>query len=195
MLRRDRNFVIEMSAGLSASAIQYIESTRAKDDIALEFDFRYRWQEGVQTASDRFAAGAIAWEQSRAQWPAIARSRWLQLLAEMRWTEVEIFEISTIPFQQFERVPAVTNRTRQAEEAFRSGDWNGVLANSRAALEAAAKAQSKSDNLKSGFELLLSVALPESAEKREIINSLVKFLSDYAHLGRHEHFPALNRWH
>ena len=39
--------------------------------------------------------------------------------------------------------------------------------------------------------MLFSAAVSEHKEKQTILNNFVKVLSDYAHLGRHESFPAL----
>jgi hypothetical protein len=47
------------------------------------------------------------------------------------------------------------------------------------------------DNVKEGFNLLLQAAVPEHEDKRTALNGVMAKLSEYAHLGRHERYPAL----
>jgi hypothetical protein len=182
---------IELVAILSDSAIQFVEDSRGTADISFSLEFQYQWHEAEKRDRDVYTSGALHWEQGAAQFPAIARSRWLQLLGEMQWTEIEVFELRTTPFTHFEHLATATARMRDAEAAFRNGDWNGVLFHCRAALEGAAKSQARSDNLKQGFDLLFASAVPEHSEKRKVLDAFVTDLSDYAHFGRHEKFPAL----
>jgi hypothetical protein len=58
-------------------------------------------------------------------------------------------------------------------------------------MEAAAKAEARKDEIKKGFELLFASAFPEHAKKAADLDEFAKALSEYAHLGRHEAFPAL----
>jgi hypothetical protein len=190
-LWRGLNLSIELTAPLSAAAIQFIEDNRGSGDVALQLDLTYQWYEVAARDGDKWSLGPVNWNQHQAHCPVIARSNWLALLTDMKWTEIEIFEVPSASFGEFQDLPAATARMRQAETSLRSGDYNGVLAHCRAAMEAAAKAQARSDEVKKGFELLFSAALPEHAEKRKILSEFVQKLSDYAHLGRHESFPAL----
>ncbi len=182
---------IELVAVLSDSAIQFVEETRGTSDPSFQIELRYQWHEAERGNGQTYILGAVNWHERVAQFPAIARSRWLQLLAEMKWTEIEVFELRTAPFAHFENLPTAVARLRQAEGALRNGDWNGVLAHCRAALEAAAKSQARSDDPRKGFDLLFAAAVPEHSQKRAVLDDFVKALSAYAHFGRHESFPAL----
>ena len=182
---------IELVAILSDSAIQFVEDTRGTGDLSFQLELQYQWHEAARGNGASYILGAVNWDQRTVQCPAIARSRWLQLLAEMKWTEIEVFELRTAPFAHFENLPTAVARLRQAEGALRNGDWNGVLAHCRAALEGAAKSQARSDELRKGFDLLFAAAVPEHNQKRAVLDDFVKALTAYAHFGRHESFPAL----
>ena len=190
-LWRNQPLSFALWAALSDSAIRFVESTRGGVDIPLQLEFQYKWQELVKGDGGSFAFGPVNWNEGTANCPPIARSRWLQILSEMSWSEIEVFELHAGRFQDFENLPKAIERIRSAENALRNGDWNGVLAHCRAALEAAAKSQARSDDVKTGFELLFAAALPEHANKRSELDKFVKALSGYAQLGRHEDFPAL----
>lgn len=181
---------MECAAILPDASIRLVEDSRASGDVGFQLELRYQWQDAELTA-DSCVLGAICADERVAQGAPIARSRWLALLAEMEWSEIEVFELQTWPYRHFEKLPAAVPRLRQAEAAYRNGDWNGVLGHCRAALEAAAKAEARSDDVKKGFELLFGKVLPEHQEKRIAANSFVTALTSYAHLGRHERFPAL----
>jgi hypothetical protein len=189
-LKRGQGLTVELTAMMSDAAIRFIEDNRGADDITFQLEIQYLWHEATAPEADRCSLGAINWNQCMVP-GHVARSRWLKMLGKMEWTEIELFEIPTTPFAHFQHLPQSIERMRQAESALRFGDWNAVLGHCRAALEAAAKSEARSDDLKKGFELLLSNALPEHSEKRKALESVVRSLSEYAHLGRHEQFPVL----
>jgi hypothetical protein len=190
-LWRNQRLGIELIAIVSDSAIQFVEEIRGAGDLSFQLELQYQWHESVRGDGETYVLGAINWDNRVAQSQPIARSRWLQLLAEMKWSEIDVFEVRTASFSHFEDLPTAASRLRHAESALRNGDWNGVLAHCRAALEGAAKAQTRSDDLRKGFELLFSAAVPEHSQKRAVLDDFVKALSAYAHFGRHESFPAL----
>lgn len=189
-LRANQRLGMELVAILSDSAIQFVEDNRRTGDLSFQVELQYQWHEAVRRDGETYTVGPVNWEQRSVQFQ-VPRSRWLQLLGEVKWTEIEIFELRTDAFSHFDNLPSAIPRLRQAEGALRNGDWNGVLAHCRAALESAAKAQARSDDLRIGFELLFAAAVPEHSRKRSALNDFVNALSAYAHLGRHESFPAM----
>lgn len=88
-LWRDQRLSIELVAALSDQAIQFVEDARGVGDVAFQLEIRYQWHEAARADGDAYTLGAVHWDQSVAHAPAIARSRWLQVLAEMQWTEIE----------------------------------------------------------------------------------------------------------
>lgn len=185
---------------LSSEAIRYIEERRQQSDVSLRLKIRYRWQEAFRDESPRqidadqpegrYLTGAVSWQPVEHS-VNIARSDWLRLLGQMEWGHTELFEVAAIPFHDDPNLTEALRLLQDATTALRSSDPKGVLTKCREAFESAAKYESAGD-LKKGYELLLARAFPEEEAKRSLLNSLIKNLTDYAHLGRHAQYPALH---
>jgi len=82
-------------------------------------------------------------------------------------------------------------RLREAEGRLRAGDYRGVIAKCRDALESAAKYEAAGDVSK-GFDLLFTRAFKGDATKPPLVEKIVLALRDHANaLGRHEQYPVL----
>src|SRR5690606_36392442 len=80
---------------------------------------------------------------------------------------------------------------REAEHAFRGGDWDGTLTKFRGAFEAVATAAGQSGHTGAGFKALWAALRPEQIDeaKRKALDELVDGLNDLQQLGRHKKFP------
>jgi hypothetical protein len=81
-------------------------------------------------------------------------------------------------------------RLTDAQTALRNQDPSGVLSSCHKVLESAAKFHADGD-LKSGYERLLSRAFPDQPAKYTQLNALIKALTSYTHLARHEQYPSM----
>ena len=193
--RDGNNYHGKLLIPMRGEAIRYIEERRRDQDIALSVNLQYSWQEAIQVPTNdkeqtRFFGGQVNNDTTSVQECVIKRSDWLKRLAEMGWQEYEIFEVARQPLLKDQNLTVALQRLEDAQTALRSGDYPGVLAKCRAAFESAAKHESQGDT-KKGFESLLARAFAEDATKQENIDDIIKALSAYAHLGRHEHYPAV----
>ncbi|MGA2144285.1 MAG: HEPN domain-containing protein [Bryobacteraceae bacterium] len=190
-LQRERPIPATLTAPLSAESIRWIEDQRATNDITIQVELKYAWQEALPLAGGtQIAAGRVYWDTADCHY-RISRSDWLRILAELKWQEYEMFEIAALPLVADANLQQALQLLRHAQEALRSGDYAGALACCRRALESAAKYHVQGDNVKEGFNLLLQAAVPEHEDKRTALNGVMAKLSEYAHLGRHERYPAL----
>jgi hypothetical protein len=181
-LNRTRSFTVHLSAPISNLAIQFVEANRGQGDVPLEVALTYQWRDDH----------TVYWETSAAQLRPIPRSDWLTLLHEIEWSETEIFEVVRTPFVGNRSLEVSLALLRDAENALRNGDYRGVLAKCREALESAAKHSAESDDIRAGFSLLLQEAFPESPVKQDAVNGFIRAFSTLAHLGRHAQYPALH---
>ncbi len=180
---------------IRGEAIRYIEERRRDQDIALGVNLQYSWQEAIQVPSSekgqtRLLGGQVNSDTLSVQECVIKRSDWLKRLAEMGWQEYEIFEVAKQPLLKDQNLTVALQRLVDAQTALRSGDYPSVLAKCRAAFESAAKHESQGDT-KKGFESLLARAFAEDTTKQKSADDIIKALSAYAHLGRHEQYPAI----
>lgn len=194
------NYQVKFVVPLDRSTISFIEENRRDQDVSLNLSVHYLWQEVIDVpATDKNQAkrigGMVHNDKAGLQGGQIGRSDWLKRLAEMGWQEYEVFEIAKQPLLPDENLTVALKRVEEAQAALRNGDHSGVLAKCRSALESAAKYESAGD-VKKGFAALLSRAFENKdtvdAKKQSALNDLITKLSDYAHLGRHEQYPAVH---
>lgn len=196
LMLRDGNHQGTLIVPVSAEAINYIEENRREQDVSLNVSCIFAYQEAVevpgQDGKKRYVAGQVYSESASVYDCVIKRSDWLKRLGEMAWEDYEIFEVSKLDLVKDKNLSVAFQRLVDAQTALRSGDYHGVLAKCRMAFESAAKYESEGDT-KKGFESLLSRAFERDQAKQDTTNSVIKSLSDYAHLlGRHEQYPALS---
>ena len=181
---------------ISGEAIRFIEENRRDQDVPLNVNLQYTWQELIQAPTNnkgemRTFAGSVHNDSVTVQECVIKRSDWLKRLAEMKWQEFELFEVAKQPLIHDQNLAIALKRLEEAQIALRGGDYSGVLTKCRAAFESAAKYESNGDTQK-GFESLLARAFKDDEKKKqETMNSVIKGISEYAHLGRHEQYPTL----
>ncbi|MDX2252944.1 MAG: HEPN domain-containing protein [Nitrospira sp.] len=119
----------------------------------------------------------------------IAQSKWINLLSQMRWSDLEIFEIPMEAFSSDENLKRAMDLLREAQKRFSRGDWPGVLQNCRQSFEAAAANVGQTSDKPTAFQRL--VGRVGGGKKSDKLNDLLKAVSEFCHLGRHEDFPAV----
>jgi HEPN domain len=119
----------------------------------------------------------------------IPQSEWLKLLSQLKWSAIEIFEVPMESLSSDPNLRRAIDLLREAQNRFVRGDWAGVLQNCRQAFEAAAAEVGRTSDKPSNFEQLLDRV--GGGKKSEKLSDLVKSLSEFCHLGRHEDFPAV----
>jgi hypothetical protein len=182
-------------APLTLEAIHFIEQQRRGGDVSLKLEVRYRWQEALFDAEEvedfihrsggTYVGGQVHWQKCDCGVP-IPHSEWLKRLREIQWGERELFEMAVVPLQKHPDLGRALELLHQAEVALRLGRRNSVLADCYSACESAAKHMAESNNKAHGWNLLLEGAMPESVDKRDRLNELIKRLMDYTQIGRHE---------
>lgn len=181
---------------ISGEAIRFIEENRRDQDVSLNVNLQYTWQEVIQVPANdkgdmRIFAGRVRNDTAPVRECVIKRSDWLKRLAEMKWQEYELFEVAQQPLIHDQNLAIALKRLEEAQIALRGGDYSGVLTKCRAAFESAAKHESNGDTRK-GFESLLARAFKGDEKKQNTMSSVIKDISEYAHLGRHEQYPAIH---
>ncbi len=181
---------------MRGEAIRYIEDRRHDQDVSLGVKLECVWQEAIETprgdkGQTLLIGGRVYHNTTSVQDCLIKRSDWLKRLTEMGWQEYELFEVAKQPLLDDPNLTIALKRLDDAQASLRSGDYSGVLTKCRAALESAAKYEATGD-VKEGFERLLARAFKGDDKKREMMNSVIKGISEYAHLGRHEQYPAIH---
>ncbi len=180
---------------LTREAIRFIEENRRDQDVPLMARLQCTTQEAIDVpgpdkrATQRFG-GSIRSDTVNVQDCVITRSDWLKRLAEMGWQEYEVFEVAKQPLLADPNLAVAFTRLQEAQTALRSGDYSGVLVKCRAAFESAAKHQSNGD-VRKGFEVLLDRGFKDEAKKQESLNAIIRALSDFFQLGRHEQYPVV----
>ncbi len=181
---------------LTREAIRFIEENRREQDVSLMMSVQCTTQDAVTVPNPdngaiRLLGGLIRSDAVTVQDCVITRSDWLKRLSEMGWQEYEIFEVAKAPLLADPNLTVALTRLQEAQTALRSGDYSGVLAKCRAAFESAAKYEAAGDT-KKGFESLLARAFKGEDKKRGALDGLIGKLSEYAHIGRHEQYPAIH---
>jgi hypothetical protein len=199
LMRQEHGFQIgSIVAPVSREAITFIEERRhaqSKGDVTLELEVRYRWQEAIKlppgspgentaTGCTR-AAGAVVWDKIDVPY-FVPQSEWLKRLAEMEWSQTELFEVAATPLKTSEELKRALQLLHEAQQAMSQGHYNTVLAHCYSACESAAHRTAGGDDKKEGWRLLLEAAMPESEEKRKAMDDLIFKLTKYTQAGRHE---------
>ncbi len=177
-------------------SIRHIEDSRNDQDISLRVDLNYMWQEAIPApvgndGQPRFLAGAVRSNTTNVYDCIIKRSDWLKRLAEMKWQEYQSFEVAKQPLLADQNLAVALKRLEEAQTSLRSGDYSGVLTKCRAAFESAAKYEA-TGAVKEGFMSLLARAFKDDDTKQSAVNGIIASLSQYAHIGRHEQYPAIH---
>lgn len=122
------------------------------------------------------------------QW-TIERDPWIQLLTTLGWSEIEVFEVTTGRGREDTRLADAMKELRAAENAFRQRlDPNVVLMNCYRAFDSASKQKGAGKKLE-GFALMLEDGFPGEVDKRECLDSIIRSINEFAHLGRHGQYP------
>jgi hypothetical protein len=122
----------------------------------------------------------------------IHRDPWRGCLKTLGWNDFQIFELPTGATWEDPMLADALTQLQSAEHLLHfGGDPKAVLSKCYGALESAAKHAVQHDGKKQqGFQALLARAFPGEPDKQSQVNDLIGALNTFAHLGRHEGYPA-----
>ncbi len=178
---------------LSSSILQKIEEKRSGGDILLSFNSRVLASKVIQLNDEKILAvpfeTAFGMHNTGTFGHHIPQSEWVKLLRASGWSEIELIEI---PFSKIKNMPQLARasaRFKDAEECFRRGDWEGTMMNCRKIFESIVQDTIKENDLSKSSEAY--EAIINNEKKSKSFNEIVKSLSSYLHLGRHENMPSI----
>ncbi len=130
-------------------------------------------------------------EERRSETLRVDRDVWLGLLNNIGFERYTVFELPARTLKSVPQLEPALESLRRAEDNFRHSDWNGVLVESRAAIEAAGGAMAPTGQLPAGYAALWAAMFSEEKDhaKRAPIDETVKAFSAFLHLGRHRKPP------
>jgi hypothetical protein len=196
-LDKDSNLFGKFETNISNEAIKYIEENRKDGDIQFTIKIIYRWQKILNAEKFDFQSirdgnvpvGPIRWNEAT-PFITVARSTWVQLLKQLKYSEIELFEVNKLSFSEDENLKQAFEFLREAETQLRSGNHDGVLADCKLAFESAAKYAANGKTQK-GFELILEKVFPEHKDKQKPFNEIIQSISDFSQFGRHAGYPHI----
>ena len=182
---------------VSDGVLRHLEARTDRQYVKLSLVVRAQFldvppeqQPGANPVSPRVVQG-FRFSQDCATPVQVPQSEWVALLHKMGWSELSLFEVPTLPLRDDPNLATAIGRVREAEGRLRGGDYRGVIAKCRDALESAAKYEAAGDVSK-GFDLLFKRAFKGDESKPPLVDKIVHALRDHANeLGRHEQYPAL----
>ena len=129
---------------------------------------------------------------------AIDRDSWCQMLGQLGWDEVAIFELHTHQLKANPSLKVGLSQLQKAVSLMRTSDhWEEVLAATRKAFEAAATATGETDKTKLGFQKLWEAVFPDQKDAKlvEAVDGLTKASAEFQHVARHSKhpFPTIGR--
>lgn len=124
----------------------------------------------------------------------LQRDEWLRILADLHWDEFEVFEVAVHRMRRIEGFQKALGHLRQAQVAFRQGQWSVTVVEARKACEAAAL-EVQADAAKeprAAFEKLMTHILPADADKpkRDAMSLFMLGLGQLRHPGAHGSFET-----
>jgi len=124
----------------------------------------------------------------------LQRDEWLALLANLHWDEFQVFEVAVRAMRKVEGFQKALGHLRQAQVAFRQGQWSATVVEARRAFEAAAlevHAGAATDP-RAAFEKLMTHILPAESDKpkREAMKHFMLGLGQLRHPGAHGTFET-----
>lgn len=180
----------------SNAVLQHLEDLRGGGDLALTIWSQLRISQGVKNALGSVDMLGVPFEshlQSTKHGDHIEfklpQSEWVKILRGLQWSELDLIELPMTTSTSSNFIRAL-KRLQEGVEAYRRGQWEPSMSNCRKAFEALIKDTSGKDSL-SETEATLS-ALISDAQKAKAINGLVRSLSSFLHLARHEHAESID---
>lgn len=189
----NKNTLETLVLELSLMILNYIEEHRDGGDINLIITSRVLVTE-VYTVNEVKTLG-VPFETSFGNnltgffEYSIPQSKWIELLRNMEWSELEIIEL---PSSKLRAIPAFVHALSCFEDArkcYRQGNWEETLANCRKVFESIVKCVGKTNEMNKAFEVFR--ALIDDDTKAKCINGLVMEFNKFLHLGRHVQHPSI----
>lgn len=187
---------ITLRGAVSRSGLEEVERGRGDNDVKLTFEFTstvvLAIPQPIEGDEPVYVGGRPFWNTA---WSPdnvfVPRSDWLRHLKEFGHGEVELFELPVAALRGDPPFQAAVGHLRDAEAAFRSGQYDTTLFKCRKAVESMARHAATGD-LKNGFELALIEAFGTDATRIKVFDRVLLALSEMDHvLGRHEQYPPV----
>lgn len=126
----------------------------------------------------------------------MSRDAWLRVLTQIGWDEFEVFEVPVRSIIEHEPFKSGLELLRAAQQAFRAGDWQGAVLNSRKACEAAmaihaGSAELPETDIKKAAEVLSANLFPDPQDqpRRDLLDTLLKAVVPIRHATAHGRDP------
>lgn len=179
---------------LSAAVLRDIEERRAGGDIKLAISSRVLISE-VCTVDGVKALG-VPFETEFGNGPTgnfeylIAQSEWVKALKSLGWSEIEILELPASTLRSTPNLARAVRRFEDAQDCYRRGDWEETMSNCRKAFEAIVQEVTGASDMTKAHQTLKSII--GEGKKADCLDQLVKDLTRFLHLGRHEQLPSIS---
>lgn len=119
----------------------------------------------------------------------VPQSEWIKVLLRLGWSEIGLLEIPSRNLKANPALARALKRLEDAQDCYRRGYWEDSMANCRKVFEALIKNVADEDDMSHALEAIES--LIGKGQKAESINKMVKELSDFLQIARHEKLPAI----
>ncbi len=187
---------VTLHGSIALPGLHAVERSRGDADVRISFDLTsmvtiavpFKTVNGEQT----YVAGAPLWNVAWSPDKSLARSDWLKWLKDVGFGDIELIELPVDGLRGDPPFEAALVHIRDAESAFRTGQYDTVLFQCRKAIEAMAQ-HAANGHTKKGFELVLAEAFGDDAARVGSFNGVIRALSELDHtLGRHAQYPPIS---
>lgn len=127
----------------------------------------------------------------------VSREHWLRLLQSMGLGTFEVFEVDVRHAPSYPPFKDAVRLLKEAEAAFRGGDWDTTVVRCRKASETAfamsGGPESDATDMKGGLEVLRARLFPTAAKdpRGEVLDKFFRAIADLRHLGAHAKEPRV----
>lgn len=178
---------------LPSIVLQHIEERRAGGDVILRGSSQV-WisqvyeQNGIKLLGAPFETFFDSWNNSYFEY-TIPQSEWIKILKGLAWSELELLELPVTKMRSNPILTRALQRFEDAQDCYRRGDWDESMVNCRKVFEAFIKDATGVDDL--SIALQAFQALISEPKKANHINNIVKELTPFLHIARHEQQPPI----
>ncbi len=144
----------------------------------------------VRPESQRFVEQLGRPETEQVRLPVeLNRDAWIAMLRSMGWDEFHLFEVPVRVLKRNETLARGLRHLDEAQAAFRQGQWDMAITETRRAVEAAARTVQPEGDMKSATSTLLLAVFPDDHDeaKRKAVSGTMMALADLRNQTAHGH--------